>query len=74
MIQIDNLTAEQSAMLAQLWNFTSQDEYLEWYENLEHTYRQQAITLIRLLSYEVLEHKIDTYRSQARELITQFQL
>ena len=72
MIRIDNLTAEQSAILEQLWNFTSQDEYLEWYENLEHTDRQQAITLMRLLSYEVLEHKIDTYRNQARELIKQF--
>jgi hypothetical protein len=27
-----------------------------------------------LLAYEVLEHKVDTYREQARELITQFQL
>ena len=74
MIRIDNLTAEQSAMLDQLWSFTSQDEYLEWYENLEHTERQQAITLMRLLSYEVLEHKIDAYRNQARELLVQFRL
>jgi hypothetical protein len=61
-------------MLDQLWSFASEDEYLEWYENLEHTDRQQAITLMRLLAYEVLEHKVDTYRNQARELITQFQL
>jgi hypothetical protein len=73
-IRIDNLTVKQSAMLDQLWNFASEDEYLEWYENLEHTDRQQAITLMRLLAYEVLEHKVDTYRNQARELITQFQL
>ena len=74
MIQIENLTAEQYAMLDQLWNFSSQDEYLEWYENLEDTDRQQAFTLMRLLAYEVLEHKVDAYREQARELIAQFRL
>ena len=74
MIRIENLTAEQYAMLDQLWNFTSQDQYLEWYENLEDPDRQQAITLMRLLSYEVLEHKIDIYREQARELLAQFRL
>jgi len=73
-IRIDNLTAEQSAMLDQLWSFASEDEYLEWYENLEDPDRQQAITLMRLLSYEVLEHKIDIYREQARELLAQFRL
>ena len=74
MIRIDNLTAEQSAMLDQLWSFASEDEYLEWYENLEHTDRQQAITLMRLLAYEVLEHKVDKYRNQARALLAQFRL
>ena len=74
MIRIENLTAEQYAMLDQLWNFASQDEYLEWYENLEDPDRQQAITLMRLLAYEVLEHKVDSYREQARELIAQFRL
>jgi hypothetical protein len=73
-IRIDNLTAEQSAMLDQLWSFASEDEYLEWYENLEHTDRQQAITLMRLLAYEVLEHKVDKYRNQARALLAQFRL
>jgi hypothetical protein len=73
-IRIENLTAEQYAMLDQLWNFASQDEYLEWYENLEDPDRQQAITLMRLLAYEVLEHKVDSYREQARELIAQFGL
>ena len=74
MIRIENLTAEQYAMLDQLWNFSSQDEYLEWYENLEDPDRQQAITLMRLLAYEVLEHKVDRYREQARELLAQFRL
>jgi len=27
-----------------------------------------------LLAYEVLEHKVDTYREQARELLAQFRL
>ena len=74
MIRIENLNAEQSAMLNQLWNFASQDEYLEWYENLQDPGRQQAFTLVRLLAYEVLEHKVDSYREQARELIAQFGL
>ena len=74
MIRIENLTAKQYAMLDQLWNFANQDEYLEWYENLEDPDRQQAITLMRLLAYEVLEHKVDRYREQTRELLAQFRL
>ena len=74
MIRIENLNAEQSAMLNQLWNFATQDEYLYWYENLQDPDRQQAFTLVRLLAYEVLEHKVDTYRDQARELLAQFRL
>jgi len=73
-IRIENLNAEQSAMLNQLWNFATQDEYLHWYENLQDSDRQQAFTLVRLLAYEVLEHKVDTYRDQARELLAQFRL
>lgn len=74
MIRIENLNVEQSAMLNQLWNFATQDEYLYWYKNLEDPDRQQAFTLVRLLAYEVLERKVDTYRDQARELLAQFRL
>ena len=74
MIRIENLSPQQYQMLDLIWSFTSEDEYLEWYENLEDPDRQQAITLMRLVAYEVLERKVDHYREQARELLAQFRL
>ena len=74
MIRIENLSPEQYQMLDLIWSFTSEDDYLEWYENLDDPDRQQAFTLMRLVAYEVLERKIDAYREQARELLAQFRL
>jgi hypothetical protein len=73
-IRIENLSPEQYQMLDLIWSFTSEDDYLEWYENLDDPDRQQAFTLMRLVAYEVLERKIDAYRDQARELLAQFRL
>ena len=61
-------------MLDLIWSFNSQDEYLEWYSELDEADRQQALVLMRLMAYEVLEHKVDTFRDQARELLDQFRL
>ena len=74
MIRIENLSPEQYQMLDLIWSFTSEDDYLEWYENLDDPDRQQAFTLMRLVAYEVLERKVDHYREQARELLAQFRL
>jgi hypothetical protein len=74
MIRIENLSAEQHQMLDQIWSFASQDEYLEWYGELDEADRQQALVLMRLMAYEVLEHKVDTFRDQASELLDQFRL
>lgn len=74
MIRIENLSQEQHQMLDQIWSFTSQDEYLDWYSELDESDRQQALVLMRLMAYEVLEHKVDTFRDQARELLAQFRL
>jgi hypothetical protein len=74
MIRIENLSAEQHQMLDQIWSFASQDEYLEWYGELDEADRQQASVLMRLMAYEVLEHKVDTFRDQASELLYQFRL
>jgi len=73
-IRIENLNAEQHQMLDQIWSFTSQDEYLDWYSELDESDRQQALVLMRLMAYEVLEHKVDTFRDQARDLLDQFRL
>ena len=74
MIRIENLSQEQYQMLDMIWSFTSQDEYLDWYSELDEPDRQQALVLMRLMAYEVLEHKVDTFRDQARELLDQFRL
>jgi hypothetical protein len=73
-IRIENLSQEQYQMLDMIWSFTSQDEYLDWYSELDEPDRQQALVLMRLMAYEVLEHKVDTFRDQARELLDQFRL
>jgi len=74
MIRIENLNAEQHQMLDRIWSFASQDEYLDWYAELDEHDRQQALVLMRLMAYEVLEHKVDTFRDQAREILARFRL
>ena len=74
MIRIENLTAEQHQMLDQIWSFSSQDEYLDWYGELDESDRLQAMVLMRLMSYEVLERRVGEFRDQARELLAQFRL
>jgi hypothetical protein len=74
MIRIENLTAEQHQMLDQIWSFTSQDEYMDWYADLDEPDRMQALVLMRLMAYEVLERRVSEYRDQVREILAQFRL
>ena len=74
MIRIENLTAEQHQMLDQIWSFSSQDEYMDWYADLDEPDRLQALVLMRLMAYEVLERRVNEFRDQARELLAQFRL
>jgi hypothetical protein len=74
MIRIENLSAEQHQMLDQIWSFSSQDEYLDWYGELDEPDRMQAMVLMRLMAYEVLERRVGEFRDQAREILAQFQL
>ena len=43
MIRIENLSQEQYQMLDMIWSFSSQDEYLEWYGELDEHDRMQAM-------------------------------
>jgi len=74
MIRIENLSQEQHQMLDMIWSFASRDEYLDWYDELDESDRQQALVLMRLMAYEVLEHRVNEFRDQARELLNQFRL
>ena len=74
MIRIENLSAEQHQMLDLIWSFNSQEEYLDWYGELDESDRMQAVVLMRLMAYEVLEHRVNEFRDQARELLNQFRL
>ena len=74
MIRIENLSAEQYQMLDMIWSFSSQDEYLDWYGELDEPDRMQAMVLMRLMAYEVLERRVGEYRDQASELLDQFRL
>ena len=57
-----------------IWSFSSQDEYLDWYGELDELDRMQAMVLMRLMAYEVLERRVGEFRDQARELLDQFRL
>ena len=74
MIRIENLSAEQYQMLDMIWSFASQDEYLDWYGELDEPDRMQAMVLMRLMAYEVLERRVGKFCDQARELLDQFRL
>lgn len=74
MIRIENLSQEQYQMLDMIWSFSSQDEYMDWYAELDEPDRMQAMVLMRLMAYEVLERRVGEFRDQARELLDQFRL
>ena len=74
MIRIENLSAEQHQMLDLIWSFNSQEEYLDWYGELDEPDRMQALVLMRLMAYEVLERRVGEFSDQARELLDQFRL
>jgi len=74
MIRIENLSAEQHQMLDLIWSFNSQEEYLDWYSELDEPDRMQALVLMRLMAYEVLERRVGEFSDQARELLAQFRL
>jgi hypothetical protein len=74
MIRIENLSQEQYQMLDMIWSFSSQDEYLDWYSELDEPDRMQAMVLMRLMAYEVLERRVGEFSDQARELLDQFRL
>jgi hypothetical protein len=73
-IRIENLSQEQYQMLDMIWSFSSQDEYMDWYGELDEPDRMQAMVLMRLMAYEVLERRVGEFRDQARELLDQFRL
>jgi hypothetical protein len=74
MIRIENLSQEQYQMLERIWSFRSQDDYMDWYGELDEPDRMQAMVLMRLMAYEVLERRVGEFRDQARELLAQFRL
>ena len=74
MIRIENLSQEQYQMLERIWSFRSQDDYMDWYGELDEPDRLQAMVLMRLMAYEVLERRVGEFRDQAREILSQFRL
>jgi len=73
MIKIHNLTQAQCNMLDKIWNCSTHDEFLSWYETLEDRDQMQADTLMRVLSYETMDLDVKNFDT-ANQLLKQFQL
>jgi hypothetical protein len=60
-------------MLDKIWSCVTHNEFLSWYEGLDHQDQAQADTLVQLLAYETMELDIKDF-NQAKQVLKQFQL
>ncbi len=67
-IQLENLTPEQVEMCDTMWSFETAEQYLEWYELLNHAKQQQADLLQQLIILETMEEMLSEVSSQYADI------
>jgi len=76
-IQIENLTPEQIEMCEIMWSFETAEEFLTWYDLLDHEDRRQADVLQRLIILESMEEmlaEVSNLYADARNYLKKFML
>lgn len=75
MISIDGLNKNQVALLNKIWNCKGEHEFLEWFSSLSPLDQKTTESLLKLLSYEVLEHEfvLDNF-DEANAVLSKFRL
>lgn len=75
MISIDGLNKNQVALLNKIWTCKGENEFLEWFSGLSMADQKTTESLLKLLSYEVLEHEfmLDNF-DEANAVLSKFRL
>ena len=72
-IHLTNLTEDQCAMLDVMWALDSEDDYLDWYAQLNKQEQLTADLLQRLVILETMDQVLEDC-SEAQQVLKKFQL
>ncbi len=72
-IHLTNLTEDQCAMLDVMWALDSEDDYLDWYAQLNKKEQLTADLLQRLVILETVDQVLEDC-SEAQQVLKKFQL
>ena len=72
-IHLTNLTEDQCAMLDVMWALDSEDDYLDWYSQLNKQEQLTADLLQRLVILETMDQVLEDC-SEAQQVLKKFQL
>jgi uncharacterized protein YukE len=72
-IHLTNLTEDQCAMLDVMWALDSEDDYLDWYAQLNKKEQLTADLLQRLVILETMDQVLEDC-SEAQQVLKKFQL
>jgi uncharacterized protein YukE len=72
-IHLTNLTEDQCAMLDVMWALDSEDDYLDWYAQLNKKEQLTADLLQRLVILETMDRVLEDC-SEAQQVLKKFQL
>lgn len=72
-IHLTNLTEDQCAMLDVMWALDSEDDYLDWYAQLNKQEQLTADLLQRLVILETMDQVLEDC-TEAQQVLKKFQL
>lgn len=59
MIEINNVTEDQKAMLDYMWSINSTKELIEWIEELDECEQMQAMSLVTMLGLAMIDEMVE---------------
>jgi hypothetical protein len=71
-ISLDGLTKKEKAMLQIMWSIDSKEQLQYWVSSLDNNDRKTATSLLTLIKYEMIEHMMDDYYTEANEVLSKF--
>jgi hypothetical protein len=73
-ISLDGLTKKEKAMLQIMWSLDSKEQLQHWVSSLNIRDQKTATSLLILIKYEMIEHVMDDYYTEANEVLSKFTL
>jgi hypothetical protein len=74
LISLDGLTKKEKKMLQIMWSIDSKEQLQYWVSSLNKRDQITATSLLMLIKYEMIEHKMDDDYLEANEVLSKFTL